>query len=282
MSFSTSLIKLTNKIFKKPVHPFNLQNDGTKTYSEWQFEKGEQTLHFYLKRFSKENIIIGKNILDIGCGAAGKSLYYANEGAEFVTGIDVVARYEKDANALADKKGLSHKFRFVLGDAAALPFEDETFDTIIMNDAMEHVDNPSAVIGECLRVLKKGGRLFANFPPYNHPFGAHLSDAISMPWVHLFFSDKALIKAYKELAMEYPDGADRISFRISKDEKGREYFSYINKMTLRRFKKIAEPFSENIIYYNEEPLRDALAPFAKLPLLKELFVKMAVCVFEKY
>ena len=35
------------------------------------------------------------------------------------------------------------------------------------------------------------------------------------------------------------------------------------------------------VYYRQVPLRPFLAPLAKLPGLRELFVKMVVCVFEK-
>ena len=73
----------------------------------------------------------------------------------------------------------------------------------------------------------------------------------------------------------------RINFRISRLEDGTEYFSYINKMTLKRFKKIKKSVKFNILYYKEVPLRGFLTPFAKMPLLKEMFVKMAVCIFEK-
>ncbi|HAS92002.1 MAG TPA: class I SAM-dependent methyltransferase, partial [Clostridiales bacterium] len=47
---------------------------------------------------------------------------------------------------------------------------------------------------------------------------AHLSDAIGIPWVHVFFSEKTLINTYKELVKNLPDGAERIDFRISKKE----------------------------------------------------------------
>ena len=40
MAVSTAIIKFTNKIFPKVVHPFNLQNQGTETYAQWQYRKG--------------------------------------------------------------------------------------------------------------------------------------------------------------------------------------------------------------------------------------------------
>ncbi len=281
---SVKLLKAINKLFPLPVHPFNLQNDGITTYAKWQYEKGIDTIKFYLESpfiYSPEDMFLGKSVLDIGCGASGKTMYYGKCGAAKITGMDIVASYEKESNDLAEELGLSDKFTFVFGDAAKTDFPDETFDVIIMNDAMEHVANPEGVLAEAYRILKKGGRLYVNFPPYNHPTGAHLSDVIGIPWVHLFFTEKTLINAYKDLVSEKKDGEDRIKFRISKDNDGKEYFSYINKMTLRRFKKIKENTPFKAIYYKEVPLRKFLTPFAKMPILKELFVKMAVCIFEK-
>jgi ubiquinone/menaquinone biosynthesis C-methylase UbiE len=281
MEFSSLICKSLNRLFPLPVHPFNLQNQGVKTYAQWQFEKGEETIKFYLPKVGTEEMFKDKKVLDIGCGAAGKTLYYASMGAGKVWGVDVVAHYEKEAYELAKSKGLQDKFTFVLGDAANLPFEDGFFDTIIVNDAMEHVDKPLAVLRECYRVLKKGGRLYVNFPPYYHPFGAHLSDVIGFPWVHLFFGDKTLIKVYKDLAGSMPDGEKRINFRISRDENGKEYFSYINRMTIKRFNKILDETDYKTVYYHEAPLRDVLKPLAKIPLLKEAFVRMVVAILEK-
>ena len=146
---------------------------------------------------------------------------------------------------------------------------------------MEHVDKPVEVLDECYRILKKGGKLYINFPPYYHPFGAHLSDAIGIPWVHIPFSDKTLINAYKDLVIEFPDGERRIDFRISKDEDGKEYFSYLNKMTISRFKKIDKTTKFKKNYYSEEPLRSYFSLFAKAPIIKECFVKMVVVILEK-
>ncbi len=276
-----SLLIKINKLFKPVVHPFNLNNDGVKTYAMWQFEKGEDTIKNYLGYTNKEEMFKGKDILDIGCGAGGKSLYYITLGANHVYGVDVVESYKEESETLARKLNLENEFTFICADAKSLPYPDNSFDTIIMNDAMEHVGEPEEVLKEVLRVLKKGGKVYINFPPYNHPFGAHLSDAIFIPWVHLFFSEKTLIRDYKELVKDLPDGKSRINFRISKDENGKEYFSYINKMTIKRFKNILKNLNITPSYYNEMPLRNFLAPLAKLPVLKEMFVKMAVCVIEK-
>lgn len=277
------LLLALNKRFKKPVHPFNLQNDGVESYAMWQYRKGADTIAFYLSRYSMEEMFLDKTVLDVGCGAGGKTMFYAGQGTKEIVGLDILPQYEAQSMELAEQLGCAEKFRFVCGDAAHTDFPDNTFDTIIMNDAMEHVADPGGVIAECCRILKPGGRLFSNFPPYNHPFGAHLSDVISIPWVHVFFGDQTLIKCYRTLCRDLPDGEERIRFRISTREEPpySEYFSYINKMTIKRFAKLKEQAPMPVEYYAEVPLRSFLSPLAKLPGFKEYFVKMAVCVFVK-
>ena len=274
------ICKFFNKFFPLPSHPFNLNNEGISTYSRWQYEKGAETIKFYLERFTIEDMFKDKTVVDIGCGAAGKTLYYASLGVNKIYGVEVLQKYEKEAIELAESLQLSDKFTFITADAAKLPFEDNSVDTIIMNDAMEHVDDPELVLKECIRVLTKGGKIFINFPPYYHPFGAHLSDAIGIPWVHMFFSEKTLIKVYVDAIKNMPDAKDREDFRISyKDEK--PYFSYINKMTVSRFKRIMKNLDINPSYYKEVPLRNFFIPLSKTPSVKEMFVKMVVCVIEE-
>ena len=42
-------------------------------------------------------------------------------------------------------------------DVHAIPFDDDSFDVLIANHLMEHVDDDYKVLGEFYRVLKSGG-----------------------------------------------------------------------------------------------------------------------------
>jgi 2-polyprenyl-3-methyl-5-hydroxy-6-metoxy-1,4-benzoquinol methylase len=136
------LCMTVNKLFKLPVHPFNLHNEGKKTYAQWQYEKGIDTIKFYLKHTDVDEMFKDKVVLDIGCGAGGKTVFYASKGVKKIIGIEILEKYRDEAESLATEYGLEDKFEFVQGDASNMPFEDEIFNTIIMNDAMEHVDKP--------------------------------------------------------------------------------------------------------------------------------------------
>ena len=280
MGFSVTLCKFLNKLCSLPVHPFNRQAGG-KTYAEWQYEKGSDTIAFFKPFASVDEMFAGKTVLDIGCGAAGKTLFYASQGVEKIIGLEILEKYRTEAEGLAAKLGLSHLFEFVCGDAAQLPFADNSMDTVVMNDAFEHIPDPQAALQEALRVLKPKGRVYINFPPYYHPFGAHLSDAIGIPWAHMLFSDETLITVYRDAVSSLPDGQERLDFRIALDQNGKAYFSYINKLTIRRAAEIVSHLGLTPNYHHEAPLRSFFRIFAKMPILKEMFVKMVVYVFEK-
>ena len=52
----------------------------------------------------------------------------------------------------------------VVADACALPFEDESFDTVLAVEVLEHVATPDKMIAEVHRVLKPGGALLLSTP----------------------------------------------------------------------------------------------------------------------
>jgi uncharacterized protein YbaR (Trm112 family) len=52
----------------------------------------------------------------------------------------------------------------VVGDAHGMPFADESVDSIVCNAVLEHVHSPERVVSEMLRVLKPGGRIYAEVP----------------------------------------------------------------------------------------------------------------------
>ena len=279
-----------NKFFKAPAHPFNMQSDGRMTYAEWQFERGEDTVRCYSgwRRLQGEGgtaaMFRGKDVLDVGCGAAGKTVYYATLGARRVVGMDILEKYRAEAERMAARAGCAGLFSFVCCDASQTPFAAGSFDTVVMNDSMEHVADPEGTLRECMRLLRPGGRLFINFPPYGHPYGAHLSDAIAIPWVHVFFSERAMVEAYKELVAGLPDGAERVALRLAAGPDGAEMIGYINRMGIARFNLMARrcvPWEPKLAYYKELPLRRFLAAPAKLPWVKELLVRMVVAVIER-
>ena len=276
---SVGLLLLLNRLFPLPRHPFNLESAGQESYAEWQFRMGQRTIEFFLDYTSPADMFADRRVLDVGSGGGGKTCYYATLGAQEVWGVDAVEAYRDRAEAFSAEKGLADRTTFIAADARHLPFEDDSFDTIIMNDTFEHLAAPEAVLGECRRVLAPSGRIFINFPPYYHPHGAHLTDAIGIPWVHVLFSEKTLVRAYRRLVSDLPDGEERLALRLGEDPES-EGLAYLNAMTAGRFRRIIAASDMRILHYREYPLRRFMTPLTRIPGLREGFLRMGVAVLS--
>jgi len=101
-------------------------------------------------------------ILEVGCGTAFVSLYFAKRG-HLATCLDINKEVLKAAEANFRKEGTEAKF--VVGDAENLPFGDEQFDAVTSFGLLEHFSDPAQVIRESARVLKSGGLFFADVVP---------------------------------------------------------------------------------------------------------------------
>jgi len=98
----------------------------------------------------------GATLLDVGCGIGGSSRILARDYGFAVTGVTIspkqVARGKEltppDLNA-----------RFLVDDAMALSFPDESFDVVWSIEAGPHMPDKAVFARELLRVLKPGGVL---------------------------------------------------------------------------------------------------------------------------
>lgn len=101
---------------------------------------------YTLKGFVKESILLGQKALDVGCG--GRKLPGAT-GMDIkgVPGVDVV----HDANV------------------TPWPFANDSFDLVLFNQALEHLEDIGKSLEEARRVLKKDGRIVAQVPFFRSP-----------------------------------------------------------------------------------------------------------------
>lgn len=106
-------------------------------------------MHWY------EKDVKGKLTLDVGCGSGRFTEVMCRWGAETVA-LDF-------SNAVdASKKNtdeLGYHPDYVQGDAMALPFADNTFDTVFSIGVLQHTAKPLQTLSEMCRVLKPGGLL---------------------------------------------------------------------------------------------------------------------------
>jgi ubiquinone/menaquinone biosynthesis C-methylase UbiE len=98
---------------------------------------------------------MGKGIiLDLGSGTGYLSIETAKRSPNLqVYGIDLSRRMVKIARRHA--KGVDNA-RFVFGNAARLPFKDNSIDLVVSTGASHHWKTPRLVLEECHRILKPG------------------------------------------------------------------------------------------------------------------------------
>jgi ubiquinone/menaquinone biosynthesis C-methylase UbiE len=94
-------------------------------------------------------------ILILGCGT-GIDLEYLPTDAS-VTAIDVSEGMVERTERRADSLGMD--VDACVGDAQSLPFEDETFDIVLLHLVISVVPEPSALVEEATRVLAADGRI---------------------------------------------------------------------------------------------------------------------------
>jgi SAM-dependent methyltransferase len=252
--------------------------------------------HFHDSRAS----IIGKHVLDLGSGYGGRPVRYAELGAESVVGVEISDVMNKVASDFAAEKGLGN-IRFVTAVGEHLPFSDDTFDTITSYDVLEHVQYPAETLKECFRVLRKGGRMLAVFPPYYSIYGAHLYGYISMfPYVNLLFSTQTLLAAIDQSLEEIGT-----AYRPMPLRPGDKLYT-INGLTVKGFRRavLRSGFSilnlslapVNMPAFSRDMLHDARLFFMKtagfplavssrifrrLPVLQEVLTARIVCLLVK-
>ncbi len=114
---------------------------------------------FTVIKFQREAVEVAKKyakgkLIDIGCGRMPHK-------GEFEPLVD---SYVGVDHPKVSKLYTSDKPPDVLADAKELPFQNNTFDTALLIQVLEHVDSPEKVIKEAGRVLKPGGVLIVSVP----------------------------------------------------------------------------------------------------------------------
>ncbi|AVR43845.1 class I SAM-dependent methyltransferase [Christiangramia fulva] len=125
------------------------------------FELKENTLDIFtirksiLKSINKNLKFFNGSLLDIGCGKMPYKKYILkNSSVKKYTGLDIENALEYDIDIKPD----------YTWDGQSIPFEADSFDTVMATEVLEHCPDPELVLKEIYRVLKPGGVFFFTVP----------------------------------------------------------------------------------------------------------------------
>ncbi|NQU50630.1 MAG: bifunctional demethylmenaquinone methyltransferase/2-methoxy-6-polyprenyl-1,4-benzoquinol methylase UbiE [Planctomycetes bacterium] len=110
------------------------------------------------RRHTRRRLDLAPNstLLDLCCGTGDLALEFAQNQVQ-VWGADFTYPMLPLAKQKADSKQLN--IHWAQANAQALPYADESFDAITIAFGIRNVFEPKVALGECIRVLKPGGKL---------------------------------------------------------------------------------------------------------------------------
>jgi 2-polyprenyl-3-methyl-5-hydroxy-6-metoxy-1,4-benzoquinol methylase len=118
--------------------------------------------------------VIGKRMLEIGCGRGEFVCWLASQGErpQRIVAADFASTAVSKAREFAGRNNLGG-IEWEVGDIQAIAHPSDSFDTVISCETVEHVPDPRGAIRELARVLRRGGRLLLTTPNYMGPLGLY-------------------------------------------------------------------------------------------------------------
>jgi ubiquinone/menaquinone biosynthesis C-methylase UbiE len=102
--------------------------------------------------------IVGRSVLDLGCGSGRYAVALACLGAISVTAVDYQAKSYERAEEYCTRNSLP--VQFVEANILQLPFADRSFDFVFSNGVLHHTRSWQMALDEYFRVMRRSGFLF--------------------------------------------------------------------------------------------------------------------------
>jgi 2-polyprenyl-3-methyl-5-hydroxy-6-metoxy-1,4-benzoquinol methylase len=127
---------------------------------------GEEQMQLLLEAAGS---LVGKRVLDFGCGMGWTSRLYAERGAIRVDGFDIASENIRVAEKNATRDELENRVFFRHLAAEDIDYPDSSFD-VVMGKAILHHTDLEKTAWQLNRVLAPGGRAFFLEPLAHNPF----------------------------------------------------------------------------------------------------------------
>ena len=103
---------------------------------------------------------LGQKLLDVAGGTGDVSFKFLKRaGSGHATVLDITEKMLTEGRKRAEANEMLDSLDWVVGDAMALPFADNSFDVYTISFGIRNVTRPQEALNEAFRVLRPGGRL---------------------------------------------------------------------------------------------------------------------------
>src|SRR5690606_244220 len=152
-------------------------------------------------------------ILDIATGTGDLAISMAETNASRIVGLDISEGMLAVGRKKIKDKGLTDRIEMVQANSEALPFDDNSFDSITVAFGIRNFENLEKGLAEILRVLKPTGLfvILETSVPTKTPFkqGYSLYTKYLLPFIgKLFSKDKDAYRYLSESASVFPYGQE--------------------------------------------------------------------------
>jgi SAM-dependent methyltransferase len=118
------------------------------------------------------------NILDLGSGEGRTSSYFSQNNK--------VISFDLSLTRLKRQQSSESNSPLINGAAEFLPFKNLSFDLIILQDVIEHVEDKDSLVNELKRILKKNGLIYISTPNRFSIFNFISDPHWGIPFLSLF------------------------------------------------------------------------------------------------
>ncbi len=161
-----------------------------------------------------------ERILDIATGTCDLAIESLRLSPDIVTAVDISQRMLEEGRKKLYRKKLNDRIELVIGDSENLPFDEGSFDTVMVSFGIRNFENPETGLSEMYRVLRKEGIVmileFSNPSgfPFKTVYGFYFHKIMPL-FGSAFSKDKSAYSYLPDSVTSFPEGNDFLDLMAS-------------------------------------------------------------------